>query len=551
MAAYPMTGSYNFVPTPAPLTADGFVQDFDVSDEAGIRHFFDTYGFVVVRDAVSRQACEDTIDEVWGSLAVRGVDRHDSETWESWPWGSKVGMLGSEPMVLPSMCRNRESPVIHRLFAMLHGDDDLRVNIDRAGVMRPTKNIRRGGELCEDVPEFRVIPEWVHLDMNPWTFRSTTSFYQSRCMEPDAPTQPIEDFGEPYHTLRTQGILNLLDHAEQDGGFHCVPGFHKFIRDWAVANEHLRVKNTMPNVYDESTVQIPKDDPVRNAVQRIPMRAGSFLVFNSALPHGAFPNQSERFRMVQYIRMVPRADPAFQPALIASQSVFKVRASDLPPAYEPSELGRRLLELDDALAFEREEAQREQARGEAAGPEGAQPVERFRMVQYIRMVPRADPAFQPALIASQGMCKMRASDLPRSYEPTELGRRLLELDDALAFEREEAHAASGGRMRRSAEGDGRGGGWAERAPRHAASKNWTRRSRREGGGSYRGDAVKPLSEAIPGPHELAEERRSPPASGKGDLHGGATGRGGGKGRTHLADLQRDGTARGSFHANPK
>lgn len=62
-------------------------------------------------------------------------------------------------------------------------------------------------------------------------------------------------------------------------------------------------------------VDVPEDDPMRNEIVKVPMRKGSVLVWNSMvrcylqhicngqLPHGNYPNESEKFRMVQYIKM--------------------------------------------------------------------------------------------------------------------------------------------------------------------------------------------------------------------------------------------------------
>lgn len=42
-----------FRPLQAPVDEEGFVVSFDVEDVAGQRAFFDTYGFVVVRDVLT------------------------------------------------------------------------------------------------------------------------------------------------------------------------------------------------------------------------------------------------------------------------------------------------------------------------------------------------------------------------------------------------------------------------------------------------------------------------------------------------------------------
>eukprot|EP00761_Pharyngomonas_kirbyi_P003996 gb/GECH01004000.1/.p1 GENE.gb/GECH01004000.1/~~gb/GECH01004000.1/.p1 ORF type:complete len:134 (+),score=20.31 gb/GECH01004000.1/:1-402(+) len=105
--------------------------------------------------------------------------------------------------------------------------------------------------------------------------------------------------------IRVQGIISVKDCGPNDGGFHCVPGFHHYIRGWAHENRD-RFDPTM----QDTTFQVPPNDPIRNHVQRMPMRAGILLIWNSMLPHGNFPNESENGRMVQYIKMAPLEDRA-------------------------------------------------------------------------------------------------------------------------------------------------------------------------------------------------------------------------------------------------
>ena len=39
--------------------------------------------------------------------------------------------------------------------------------------------------------------------------------------------------------LHVQGQVNLADNREADGGFWLVPGFHKYLAEWAKKTQHL------------------------------------------------------------------------------------------------------------------------------------------------------------------------------------------------------------------------------------------------------------------------------------------------------------------------
>jgi hypothetical protein len=96
-------------------------------------------------------------------------------------------------------------------------------------------------------------------------------------------------------------------------GFHCVPGFTHRFKQWSIDNEKEHKSRG-------GLVNVPDDDPIRNEVKQIHLQKGSFLVWDSRLPHGIyfcskssfnqfylgnFPNESDRFRIVQYISFEP------------------------------------------------------------------------------------------------------------------------------------------------------------------------------------------------------------------------------------------------------
>lgn len=140
-----------------------------------------------------------------------------------------------------------------------------------------------------------------------------------------------------YDDLKLQGILALADTPEECGGFHAVPGVAAAIRGWACANQALWDER-----HRDTTWQVPKDDPMRHAFQRVPLRRGSLAIWSSATPHGNFPNTaaydptkpSRNCRLVQYIQMTPVDQAYFRPLLRDPLQ--------LDAAFEPSLLGRRL-----------------------------------------------------------------------------------------------------------------------------------------------------------------------------------------------------------------
>jgi len=108
--------------------------------------------------------------------------------------------------------------------------------------------------------------------------------------------------------MKLQGILTLVDSRVGDGGFCCVPGFHNHLRSWCEKTQMSRTAECVGT--NHSFVNVPKGDFLTEQVQKISSRAGSYVVWSSELPHCNYPNDSNRFRINQYIRMFPAQEGA-------------------------------------------------------------------------------------------------------------------------------------------------------------------------------------------------------------------------------------------------
>jgi len=214
---------------------------------------------------------------------------------------------------------NRQHPNVFACFEAVLGKKDLMCSIDRIGMMRPTKG-RRGVLLfcferdflgitlpngkVVNRPEWKTDKNWLHWDQNPWS-------------EPDF--------------ARVQGLVALSDFTNTSGGFHCVPGFVNFFKDWANRHQDIRSPGGL--------VEVPAKDAMRKFITKIGMRAGSFLIWDSRTPHGNFPNKDNTFRITQYITMFP-ADDSVRASMVV---VLKNNIHTDTPF---TDLGKKLLGLE-------------------------------------------------------------------------------------------------------------------------------------------------------------------------------------------------------------
>ena len=190
------------------------------------------------------------------------------------------------------------------------------IDHDRLGVMRPTKrvNFSVAGELKtnfsglrEDIPEWRTVSNWLHLDVNPYSIAGRGGVGGDSGGPGMASIGGFRNDGTPIDFSKTrlcQSLITLTDAKIEDGGFHCVPGSHTFTLDWAAGSS---ARSSACNM------KVQPNDPMLSCIQQIPIRKGCLLVWNSLLLHGNHPNASERVRAVQYIRAMPTTGTPYSP----------------------------------------------------------------------------------------------------------------------------------------------------------------------------------------------------------------------------------------------
>lgn len=254
--------------TQLPKDNQGYIKSFNFNQENEILDFFNKYGVVIIQNILDKQTIEKTIDEIWNhdELTSRGVRKNDKFTWErNWPMDSKIERKGwintYDDLFYPMSWKNRFNPKLVHVFETIWANKlntentNLRVKTDRYGVMRPILN-----------PKWKTDDGWLHTDQNP---KEETEF------------------------CRLQGILALSDSTENTGGFICIPGFHK---EW---HEYCKLDRPDQHV-------CPFTSPKDPRAEKVFVRPGSLIIWDSRLPHCNYPNESkEYFRLVQYITYFP------------------------------------------------------------------------------------------------------------------------------------------------------------------------------------------------------------------------------------------------------
>ncbi|XP_065179466.1 putative phytanoyl-CoA dioxygenase [Sycon ciliatum] len=328
-----------------PLDEDDtrYVKSFSIDQKEEFQSFFEEYGFVVIRDVLSRDECEASVDDIWKYLEGRGyryrewdgpteheklygkhpqdeerpedlIRRDDPSTWNNdWPPLANAGILGFLPVFTKQALLNRQNANIYSVYTTLMKRKDLMVSQDRYGLFRPVK-VAGDPEKTND--KWRTSYS-LHWDLNPWRHSLRDGHFEQGAVNVKDAMSKItyEDPGHFFEEnnevgtadddrVNLQGLINFADNLVEDGGFQTVVGFHKHIVQWAETTKDSMGLRMM----DRSFVPIDCEDPLYKQAQRVSMRAGSIVVWDQRMAHGSAPNSSSNLRFCQFMKMFPALD---------------------------------------------------------------------------------------------------------------------------------------------------------------------------------------------------------------------------------------------------
>ncbi len=326
-----------------PIDANGFIISYEADDHNGIKRFFDFYGFVVVRDVLNQQECLATIDEIWETHCEMSggiVKRDDMRTWENhWPGIRGEGISGGNCVVKPQFVRNRSNPKVHHVASVLLSDKRLLTNIDRFGIFRPTN----------EHPEWKTTRN-VHLDMNPVYWYESPDAHEDddlvNSLSYDLPLHFILEnnivgsrataYGKKVHI---QGLINLADNRDEDGGFLICPRVHARLAE--VTEQKLELWRSQFGDKNKFCV-IPEDgnEDIHRLATRVTARAGSLVFWSQLSPHGSKPNNSGNFRYAQFIKLFPASSLSPDRAKLRRAAIKKMLAN--AEVKELTDLGKKI-----------------------------------------------------------------------------------------------------------------------------------------------------------------------------------------------------------------
>ncbi|MFF4756232.1 phytanoyl-CoA dioxygenase family protein [Streptomyces sp. NPDC002514] len=229
--------------------------------------FWQTYGYVVVRNAISPGAAKSLLEFAW---EFQGLDPDRPETWyEEREFRSDLdrdlhvyGFVEAYHHQL--IWDSRQTQRVYDAFVDVWDCEELWVTLDRLNLNPPNRGNRSRSLIAPTDEGFDIELHW----------------------DVDTTLAVLPQ--------RVQGIIALNDTQPELGGFQCAPElFHRF-EEWRPAQPA-----------DRDPIR-PRIDRAEFPVVRPELQAGDLLIFNGMLAHGVAPNSSDNgVRACQYLSMMP------------------------------------------------------------------------------------------------------------------------------------------------------------------------------------------------------------------------------------------------------
>lgn len=280
--------------------------NFDLSEKDQIKEYFDTFGYVVIRNVLSADECKSLYGDIGDQMTKLNpkFNIFDVETYDDAPVGGNYGMYANSPIFTKQFLLTRQNRNVYNAFRILYENKDLIVSHDRCCFYRPTQIIKDGLPVEKGAWKTAYKFPNLHLDFHPLGYEDPEFITDKR---EGLTYDTVKDFIAEnnyyckYDGLQIQAIINVLNNSDEDGGFQCVPNFPTMYDEWFSGAE-FREKDTTSGKYlfEQHDMKYLVDK------QRISVPRGAMILWNNKMAHGSCPNNSQRPRCCIFLKMYPK-----------------------------------------------------------------------------------------------------------------------------------------------------------------------------------------------------------------------------------------------------
>jgi ectoine hydroxylase-related dioxygenase (phytanoyl-CoA dioxygenase family) len=328
---------------------ESYAKNFALAEIQDIRKFFALHGYVIIRDVLSHDECWQTRQEFEASIGALSPTKPtkqkfmlQNEKTHDVTCFNNYGMW-SGPMITSNLLRNRQNPRLIEAFRILYDTkaSDLLINHDSGCFYRPTHT-------HEHYKTQSQYPD-LHVDFHPGGYQQPQPVIEKR----DALRYTTQSDWMLENNLliredglQLAGVINLYPNRREDGGFHCAAGFRSTSFEPWLESQSKKFKQSREQIGSYYFDARDKNDIkylTRHEFVRASAPTGALIIWDQLTAHGSRPNESDRFRCAQFVKMFRKS--TFSPQRLEARKKALQRHFQLLK-FQPSKLGRLIFGLD-------------------------------------------------------------------------------------------------------------------------------------------------------------------------------------------------------------
>lgn len=274
---------FDYPETPFVEENNFYTKSFNIEDKTNILLFFKEYGFVIIDNIISNEECKKTELEIFNYLNITDTKSFFNHTEDN--------IVSRKPLFTPNIVNNRQNINIYNIFSMLLNNKNLLVSHDICYFLKPTKFVNINNKIM-DMNKWKTSDD-IYLDINLLNINKKKIL--NKLNYTNTKNFIYENFIVDINDKNINGLINLTDNMKNDGGFSCVPGFHKYFEYWfSQCNQN--------DLINSDNYKFSKDDPIKKKLYKINIKKGSLLLWDQKIPYSIEQNNSSAYWLAQKIK---------------------------------------------------------------------------------------------------------------------------------------------------------------------------------------------------------------------------------------------------------
>ena len=265
-----------------------YTKSFNIDDKTNILLFYKEYGFVIIDNIISDNECKKAESDIFKYLNITDTKSFANHTEDN--------IVSRKPLFTPNIVNIRQNENIYKIFSMILNYKDLLVSHDLCYFLKPTKFVNINNKII-NVDNWRTSKD-IYIDIDLVNINNS-EIILNKLNYTNTKNFVYENFIVDLNNKNINGLISINNNTEFDGGFSCVPGFHKYFEYWLEHNKNNFHNN---NLLNYNNYKFNNNDPINKKLVKINIKKGSLLIWDQRIPYSIEQNYSANHWLAQKIK---------------------------------------------------------------------------------------------------------------------------------------------------------------------------------------------------------------------------------------------------------